>query len=186
MAIAIISVILIILVLLLFAPIKVRLQYENGEFKLNAFLYGVKVYTLKKGETDTSNSPEKKAEKFEKDTNKLSLRLSDILDLYKKVVQLLKKFVSVASIKIKIRVGTGDAATTAISTGALWAAVYNLIGIIGRIMYINNHKVEITPDYSAATFNAGGECIFKSRAVYIIIIGILILFKIKSLKGKEE
>lgn len=174
-------IILLILVLLLVAPVKALLRYENGEFKLNAYLYGIKVYSLKKKEKKTPKEPEAKAEKFEKDTNKLALKLLDVLDLYKTAVRLLKKFVSIALVKVKVRVGTGDAATTAISTGALWAAVYNLLGIIGRIMFIDKHKVEITPDYSSASFNADGECIIKSRVVYIIIIAIVILFKIKSI-----
>lgn len=179
-------IILAILVLLLIAPLKVLIQYEDGDFKLNVYFYGIKVFSLKEKEKETSDEPEKKAEKFKDDTNKLAFKLSDIIDLYKTSVRLLKKYVSIVSVKLKIKVGTGDAATTAISTGALWAVVYNLLGIVGRIMYIDKHKVEITPDYSKASFNAEGECIIKSRVVYIIIIAITILFKIKSLKGKEE
>lgn len=179
-------IILVILVLLLIAPLKVLLEYENEKFKLNVFLYGIKVFSMKKKEKKTPKSPQGKAEKFEKDANKLAFKLLDILELYRTAVRLLKKFVSLDSVNLKIRIGTGDAATTAISTGALWAAVYNILGIIGRIMYINSHKVEITPDYSDESFIADGKCIIKSRVVYIIIIAILILFKIKSLKGKEE
>ena len=182
MVVAIISVILIVLVLVLFSQVKAILKYNNGKFKLNVMLWGIKVYSFKKKEKMTPDNPEEKAKKFEKDASKLAFKLSDVLELYKTAVRLLKRFVSVDSVKVKIKTGTGDAATTAVSTGALWAAVYNLLGIIGRIMYINNHKVEVTPDYSGASFNANGECIIKSRVVYIIIIAILILFKIKSFK----
>ena len=186
MAIAIISVILILLILLLIAPVKVLIQYENEKLKLNVFLYGIKVFSLKKEEASPPKEPEEKVEKFEKDTKKLSLKFSDTLNLCKTAVRLLRKYVSVKCVELRINVGTGDAASTAISTGILWAAVYNLLGIVGRIMYIDKHTVEISPVYVGQVFDATGKCIIKSRVVYIIIIAISILFKIKSLKGKEE
>ena len=48
------------------------------------------------------------------------------------------------------------------------------MGIVGRIVSIDNHSVEISPDYSRQVFSSEGQCIIKSRIVYIIIIYITI------------
>ncbi len=186
MTIIIITVILVLFVLLLFAPLKFVAEYENGELRYNIYFCGIKVSSSKKQEKSPPKDSSEKAEKFKENVDSLSLKLSDIIKLCKTAVRLLKKYVSVKEIRLGIKVGTGDAALTAISTGALWAAVYNLIGLVGRIMYIDNHKVEITPDYQNALFEAHGKCIISSRVVYIIIIAITILLKIKSLKEEVK
>ena len=186
MVIAVILVILIILVLLLIAPLKVLVQYTEKDLKLNVFLYGLKVFSLKKNEKSPPGESKKKAEKLEKDAGSLSRKLSRIIDTCKTAVRLLEKYVSITLAEVRIRIGTGDAAITAVSTGALWAAVYGMLGVVGRIVYIDKHKVEITPDYVNNVFEADAKCIIKSRVVYIIIIAITILFKIKPHKGEEE
>ncbi len=178
----ILAVILIILLLLLLAPLKVVSEYDEKKFKLNVYLYGVKVFSLKKKDAASSASPEEKAEKVKKKSEDVALKISDILKLSKTTLRLLKKYVSVTLIKLDIIIGTGDAATTAVNTGALWAAVYGLIGVIGRIVYIDSHKVNISPDYAQSIFDIKGKCIIKSRVVYIIIIAITILMKFNTLK----
>ena len=193
MVLIIVALILLLIGFILFAPLKVTALYQDEELSLKVSLCGIKVYSTKMkddGEDDEEDDePEEKsskAEKFEDDTNELSLKLSGIFDVCKTAVRLLKKYVSVKDVNLKIIVGMGDAATTAITTGALWAAVYNLLGIIGRVVFIDHHNVEITPEYQGEVFKVEGGCIIKSRIAYIIIIAISILFKIKSLKGKED
>ena len=186
MAIAIISGILLILILILFLSVRLELSYKEGKFRLDVFVCNIRAYSLKKKEKSVPESNEEKTAEFEKKTKKLSSKLKHFRDICSFAVKLLKKYVSITSLKMKVKIGTGDAAVTAISVGALWATIYSALGIVGQIMYIDKHNVEITPDYANTLFEYDGECIIKSRVVYIIIIAMLILFKIKTLKGKED
>ena len=86
---------------------------------------------------------------------------------------------------MEILFGTGEAASTAIGIGLLWGAVYGVLGNLGRIIFVNKHDVKINPDYQKATFKIEGKCIIRSRIVYIIIIAITILIKIKFRRNKN-
>ncbi len=186
MAIAVISGILLILILILFFSVRVELRYKDGKFRLDVYICSIKVYSLKKKEKSRPESTEEKTAEFEKKTKKLSLKLKHFMDICGFAVKLLRKYVSITFLQMKVKVGTGDAAVTAVSVGALWAAIYGVLGTVGQIVYIDKHSVEVMPDYANTVFECEGECIIKSRVVYIIIIAILILYKIKTLKGKED
>ena len=97
-----------------------------------------------------------------------------------------QKFLTVEKFIVQITAGTGSAPSTAISTGMLWATVYNVIAVIGTVLIIENPVVEITPDYSQAVFKSYAKCIISARVAYIILIGVVILSKNLSRKGKEE
>lgn len=185
---AIIAAILIILICILFLPLKVVASYKEKKTAVRIYLGGVRVFRLKlkeKGEKP-SKTPDEKVEKLEKDTRSLGEKIKHFADIFKTAVRLLRRYVSIHNINLKIDVGTGEAATTAVSSGVLWGAIYGLLGIIGSIVYINRHNVKINPVYTNAAFSIEGECIIKSRIAYIIFIAITILIKIKSRKGKEE
>ncbi len=175
----IIAAILIILICILFLPLKAELIYKE-QMSIRVFFSGIPVYkTILKGK-ESSNVPEEKAKKLEKNSKKLGNKIDDFRSFYKMTVKLLRRHVSLEEIKLKVDFGTGEAATTAILTGALWGALYGLIGRIGHICYIKKHNVNITPVYNEARFSFEGKCIFKSNVAYIIFIAITILMKIKS------
>lgn len=186
---AIIAAILIILVGILFSPLRIEASYQEKYIPVKIFIAGIPVFKLtpkKNDQKKSDKSPNEKAVKLENDMWTFGERIKHFADLYTTTVRLFKEYVSIDSVKLQINVGTGDAASTAISTGVLWGAVYGLLGIIGSIMYINKHDVHINPVYEKAAFSLDGKCIIKSRIAYIIFIAITILIKIKSRKGKEE
>lgn len=167
----VIAAILAVLVILLFSVADVVLEYEDNKLKCAVYLYKIKIYTLK-GDGTLLKKILAQPEKFP--------------DLFSTGIELLRKYVSVKSLCLNIRIGTSDAASTAIATGGLWASVYSLIGVIAGIVPIDEHKVDIVPDYVNSVFSANGKCIIKSRVVHIIIIVVTILMKINPEKGKEE
>lgn len=177
----IIAAILILLICILFLPLKAELIYKE-QMSIRVFFSGIPVYktVLKGKEKEPSKHPEEKAEKLEKSSKKLGDKIDDFRSFYKMTVKLLKRHVSLEEIKLKVDFGTGEAATTAVLTGVLWGALYGLIGRLGHICYIKNHNVNITPVYNEARFSFEGKCIFKSNIAYIIFIAITILMKIKS------
>lgn len=175
----------IIIAFILCAPARAELAFKDKKAWGRIFLWKIPIYKISpksKKEDETKKTPQEKVKSFEKSSKKLGEKIKEFASLCRTAVKLLRKFVKLERVSLDISVGTGDAATTAISTGALWAAVYTLLGIIGKIIYIDKHDVKINPDYSRAALCAEGECIIRSRIVYIIIIAITILVKIKSLK----
>ena len=192
---AIIAAILLILIFILFAPLRVELYFNQSKLKVKVFLSGVKVFGInfgKKGKNSTEKKPEKektteeKVKKLEKDCMSLSEKIDYYSNLFNTAVKLLRKYVGIKNLSVRIEAGTGEAPSTAICVGVLWGLVYSLLGTIGSVIYIDNHNVEITPKYEGAVFSADGKCIIKSTIAYIIFIAITILMKLKSRKGKEE
>ena len=165
----------VLIVLLLLAPIKIKLFYEEGIFTLKVLVWGVTVYSYKNKEPAAQKSPKSQASALEKKADSVLSKIRKITAISKTASRLLKKYVFIEVADIKIRIGTGDAAVTAVSTGALWATVYNFLGVVGRLLPIEKHNVEIIPDYRDSVFLPEAKCIIKSRAVYIIIIAITIL-----------
>ena len=189
---AIIAAVLAIVVCILFLPLKIKAYYKEKQLKIAVFILGIPIYRLNpdiksknKEKSSKSNSPER-VEDVEKDVLTLTERIEHYAEIYSSTVKLLRKYVGIDKVELKIDIGTGDAATTAVGTGLLWSAAYRLISIIGSIMYIDNHNVQINPIYTNTAFSLDGKCIIKSKIAYIIFIAITILMKIKSRKGKEE
>ena len=182
------AVVLAVIHLILFAPLRLILSFENSKFRAKVVLAGIPIYTYKgkKDKKSIDEAVEDKVKSLEKDTLSFGEKIKGIVSASRLAAKLLGKYTSVKDFSLKLSIGTGDAATTAVSVGIGWAAVYNLLGTVGRIVYIDNHSVEISPDYSKQVFSADGKCIIKSRIVYIIIIAITILLKIKPQKGKED
>lgn len=179
-----------IIVLLLFLPLKIVFSYDEKVFSTKVFVLGVQVF---KHSPKTKNNKDKKKDnteetvkKAEKSVGKLGERIRHYASVSKKATSLARKYAKIKSIRLRMKIGTGDAPSTAISTGIMWGQAYTLIGIIGNIMYIDKHDVEITPVYNENVLSLDGECIIESRIVYIIFIAITMLIKINSRKGKEE
>ncbi|WP_429160161.1 DUF2953 domain-containing protein [Desulfitispora alkaliphila] len=87
------------------------------------------------------------------------------------------------------RVGTGDAAETAIATGALLAGKWNLYGIL--IKFIKKPKepvkLDVVPNYNSRDLSLYLDCIFAFRIGHIIITGIKVLMMliVSRIKGGE-
>ena len=178
-----------IIVLLLFLPLRIVFSYHEKVFSTKVFAFGVQIFkhspkTQKKDKK--KDNAEETVKKAEKSVGKLSEKIRHYASISKKATTLARKYAKIKSITLKMKIGVGDAPSTAISTGIMWGQVYTLIGIIGSIMYIDKHDVEITPVYNENVLSLDGECIIESRIVYIIFIAITILIKINSRKGKEE
>ena len=181
--IAFIAIVLALLVVLLSAPVKAVIRYSEKEFYVDFYAFGLKVFAKAKEKQKDYKASD--AAEFEKDTVSFTEKLKAFKNRYSKITSLLKKHSTIEIIKINISVGTGDAATTAISTGALWGTVYALVAMIGKIIFIDEHSVSVVPDYVNAVFKIDAECIIKSHLVYIIIIACK-FFYINPKKGKEE
>ncbi len=187
----IISIILLVFLLILFLPLKIIASVKGKEAIILIKLGGITVFKFLPGKNKKiTEKPKINAEDIVDDISHKSKSLCEKIKFYtelsKLAVKLTRKYILIEYISIKIDIGTSDAPSTAICTGALWSVIYQILGVIGCIMYIKENKVEVTPDFNEAKFYALGKCIIKSRLAYIIFIAIIIFIKIKSLKGKED
>lgn len=179
--------ILVILVIILFAPLRVKITFKEMKMEVVASIFNLPVFKLiKKKDAEKKKPAEEKTAELTENTESLFVKLNRFKDVFGNTVRLLRRFVGISDISLNLSIGTGDAALTAISTGALWAAIYRVIGVLGNICYIDNHNVEITPNFTESQFSLNAQCIIKSRIAYIIFIAITILAKTKPRKGKEE
>ena len=184
-------VIFVILICIALLPVRVYVRY-NGKLSFSVSVFGIKLgsfgkkkKTAKKTSEKKESAPEK-GKRFTEEAASLSERITKFItkftDKFSAAARLTKKYLKVDKFTVQITVGTGSAPSTAVSVGALWAAVYNIIGLLSAALYVGEPKIEIMPDYNNAVFKPYAKCIISTRIVYIILIGIVILTR----KGKEE
>lgn len=171
--------VLAILVALLFVPAKVEIRFANKKTNIKVKVLGIPIKKFPPAKEIRETRAHTK-EMFEKDTKKLTQKIRDFAAVSKTAVRLTRKYARVKNIQIKINFGTGDAATTAVSTGVLWTVVCSCISAISLVAKADKPSIEITPNFNECFFNYEGMCIISSRLVYITIIVMKILLKIKS------
>lgn len=189
MIIKILTVILILLILIML--LKVKIEFSYSDKKLSVFFkilfFKKKIRNNKKVEsTQKSKKTESEEALF---TDRLVMeqeKIRHFYDIHTRLSLLTKKYFDVEEFKVNIYVGTGDAATTAISVGALWAVVYNFIGALGMLIYIDKPEVEILPNYKETQFKTNARCILSCRIVHIIFIITLFLINNKTYRRKKK
>ncbi len=172
----ILGTVLLIFILILFIPVSAEFKIKNTDVKVSIKILGI---PIKKIKTKKKEKKEPDKESFEKSTKSFTQKIKDFIKLYKTTVRLTKKYVKVKNTNVEINFGTGEAATTAVSTGALWAIVCGAVSALSHITKMDKPEIKINPVFNTALFDARAGCILYSRLVYIIIIAITLLLKIK-------
>ncbi len=129
---------------------------------------------------------EKKAAKKEEGTDKPKKSLSDILDMITLVRSLLVKVIKtffghlrIDVVRLKIRVATGDAATTAIAYGAITQAVNLLFPILEGAKNFSTPKkrdIDIVADFVGEEMEADVEFSFSLRVWHLFHVALGTLF----------
>lgn len=82
------------------------------------------------------------------------------------------------------RVGVGDAADTAITTGAVWGLKSSLLGFMSRYVRLKAQPVlSVQPQFNRMLFNTEAECRLKIKAGFAIVAGFILLRRILQVKG---
>ena len=187
----VILVVLAAVILILNLPVKVNLDFKNFYLKSRVTLFKIPIYKWHSKDKEnglSSLSVEEQVKEFEGQTITISEEIKLLIEFFKSVFYLLEHYVVVKSLSLKVKVGTGDAATTAICVGIVWAAVYNLLGFIGKIVEIDEHSVESVPEYKEQVFSVNGNCIIRTKLFMLFIYVYLKknFEKIISREGKED
>ncbi len=129
---------------------------------------------------------EKKAAKKEAPKEKPKKSLSDILDMVTLVRTLLVKVIKtffghlrIDIARLKIRVATGDAATTAIAYGVITQAVNLLFPVLEQVKNFSTPKmrdIDIVADFAAEGMEADVEFSFSLRVWHLFHVAFGALF----------
>lgn len=164
--------IIILVLILLFLPMKISIKYKNKtEDKLVVKV--TLVNDLINFHVHSNNEDKKKEKNSKKNWQKTDLLEYVFLEkenilLYLKKTKVLKfKWISV--------IGCNDAALTAIMTGVLWTLKYNAIGFLFRENPVEELFINVIPEFNNYEIKTEIICIFETKLVNIINIGLRFL-----------
>jgi hypothetical protein len=200
--------------------VKVGINYfhaqDNDSLKIEfRALFGLIKYKLdvplvKVDDNSPTIVAKEKLQKGEEEETKqketMQFSAEDLLNGFKDMKTLLEHVVSFHRIvrhfcqKVKITkiewqtvMGTGDAASTGMLTGAVWAVKGSIIGIISHYFRMQNSpNLSVQPHFQLAVTQTSFKCMLQFRIGHAIIAGIKLLkfwkggrphFKSKSLSG---
>lgn len=176
----VIFLILVIIAVLLFSPLRINAEYRDGKVKL-IFRCAFVKFTLdtsklrKKKKTEKQKQNSAKAEdtvkeadgfsKFDGFKSELAVTGAIIAEAF----ELVKNRVRFSDIYLRLRYGTGDAAGTGILYGGIWILVGNIYAFLCRYFYVEFPTVELDPVFNEKAFEIEVQGIIKTRLVHIII-----------------
>ncbi len=206
-AIIIIAAILLFSALVLLIRVKIVVEYEGSDVKLVLKLLGIP-FTLmpknkkkkkiklsdysrraiekrrkkeaKRAERESRKPQKEKKPKPPKEKAPLSETISFISDL---VLYLIKKFFGYLRIdmtRIVIRVGSDDAAKTAISFGIINGGVFALLSVLDKVTNVKKNRrteISVSPDFTSDKITSDIKLAFSVRVYEVISLALGALFR---------
>lgn len=184
----------IIIIILFFIKVYIKLSYEANKQgdHITISVYALKGLLKITREVGPKGIKGKKKGKEDKDVEKTKRGIFEIYDkivhfktVYKSVINIknyIERKVDFEELKIYADFGTGDACLTGISGGLAWSAAGIIVSFFSNKFGDFKKDIKITPDFSEKKLNLDLHCIFKTKIVYIIVVGLKYLTIL--LKGK--
>ncbi len=179
----IIGIIFAVLVILAYIPIGIGAKYDNGVFvivKISVFKFNIKLNKKVK----KLSKKDDKSSSAEEEINKSIIGLDFILSLLGDFRRFVRKRFSLEDFNINIVFGTSEASSTAVASGAFWALIYNLIGLIDMLVQVKKPYIDIKPIFNDAVWNLTAEGVIVSRPVHVVATAFV--FVCKFLKYKKS
>ena len=180
-----VAVVLLLLAVLLFSPLKINAEYRNRKLRLTfqcAFIrFSISDSAFRKKRKNKKDKPQKdvrmeKPSEFEKLKNKYGGAKAVLTEIIKNA----ENRVRFSDIYIRIRYGTGDASSTGILYGGIWSLVGNAYAYLCRHFYIQFPNVELEPVFDGKAFEIELQGIITTRLVHIIICVLKLIRKGKA------
>jgi hypothetical protein len=92
-------------------------------------------------------------------------------------INIMKKYININNFSIRTRIGTGDAATTALSIGGFYAFFSFLIRHLDEYYHLKKHDLDILPYFQGPLFDLDLDCIINFKIGHIIIQALKMLTK---------
>ncbi|WP_307852149.1 DUF2953 domain-containing protein [Neobacillus rhizophilus] len=135
-----------------------------------------------KSSTETGNAESSKPKVTQitnKDVKSYWKRTQDLLKNVKGLQIIIRKFsqkISIKEFEWQTMIGIGDAAHTAILTGALWTLKGSVIGVLSQYLKLKTSpKLSITPQFQGSVVQTYFQCIFQFRIGYAILAGLKLI-----------
>lgn len=147
----------------------------------------------------TKTEPKKEKKKKDKKTKKenaLTFQLfrknvdafGELLEVSKnellEMLSYVRKHLSCKEVDFRIAFGTGDAAKTGITTGAVWTSGTLLLKLIDSLIGIQNIHMDVYPDFEYKRFEISFKTILIMRPIHFIMIYKRVSETIKFIKAK--
>lgn len=178
----------------LFVKIRILPKKEGrkGPFRMSAkkaqkIKEKIRAKNQKKAEAKRKKAEKKAAKKEQPKEEKKKKSLSDILDIISLVQGLLSKIIKtffghlrIDVARLKIRVATGDAATTAIAYGAITQAVnlfFPLLESVKNFSLPKTRDIDVVADFAGESMEADVEFSFSLRVWHLFHVAFAALFK---------
>lgn len=181
-------ILLIILSLILFLPIRVVIKYPNETvFKLIIFGIPVKIPKGKKSKDSKSYSGSEKSERkvfetFKKRGFVKSMKmLYNILSACSEALKKLMSEITVNKFKVLIKTGAHDSASAAIRYGQASAVFYPLLSLFNSVASPKEFFAEIRPDFSDNGLSANIELDFSSNIFRMLCVFFVVIKKYRKL-----
>jgi hypothetical protein len=99
-----------------------------------------------------------------------------LLRTVERPLRYLGKRVECPSLRVAAEIGGSDAMQSALLTGACWAGVANLVGLIGRTVSLTDHPaIQVKPNYQVPVWRLDLQCILRLRLGHAILAGVWLL-----------
>ncbi|MBR7133250.1 MAG: hypothetical protein IKD04_06920 [Clostridia bacterium] len=203
-ALIIIGVILLILLLILFSPVRVWVSYEDS-FHLKLYFAGIKIFSTKSDigqekEKTTDKGSDAKSENtaikegkrffgFLKEKYGFSGAVKTVFGFIGDVLAHIKKLlrhIKFKSIILDISVSGDDAAKTAVEYGGVCAAVYPVLSVLDTCAGFSYKQINIKSDFVSenSRFRFSGSVIL--RVFFLLVAAIKIYSEYKKFVSKEN
>lgn len=187
------GVLLLTLGVLVTVPIKVIADYADGSYQINIKVFGISMDVEKLGKRFSKKhkkpvEAEKPQSEDEQDAalidkiNGACKLVRRIRNVYNDSRHFVSKHFYADNIYVNISFGTWDAALTGIATGAVWALLYDILGLITTVATVNNHKFDVDSVYDRCFFDIKAGAVFKFRIAGIAGIALCVLYNLKKYK----
>ena len=186
----ILGIILALLLFLLFVPIRLHLGYENKNYILQVNIAWITIDLKKfmnKGHKQKKQKPQPKSadeqeKKFVEKINETYKKIVYIKNVYNAGIKtIIKRFIT-ENIEAYISFGMSDAAVTGMVTGAVWALLYELLGLLTIVSTVRNHKFNVDSVYDRFLFEPRFSAAFRITLMGAIIILLRIMYNLKKYK----
>ncbi len=177
-----------IIAYILWAPVKVTVEYRSKKttvsFRCRFFKFTLKPKTKEKSEkkdapNETKLKLTEKLRKWKSDFEEYKIFLDEIMIL-------LQDRAKLTGIYVRIHYGTGNAATTGILYGGIWALVGSVYAYLCRYVSVEYPKVELKPNFNDKELDVELAGIIEARLVHIITAvfrSVKLYSKHKKIKG---
>lgn len=179
-------VLLIALLLILFVPINLVIEY-NGKLKIKMKFMGIPLSIPSFNINNTKNNKNKKIKKSNKKKHSpkniwnTAKKIGIILKAAKKTIPCVAKKIKIHSLKLILYVGDKDAAAAAVKYGQANAAIYPILSALDNISPPKKSSVKIIPDFLSEKVNADFKIDIKSSIFNLLALIILIFREYKKI-----